>query len=268
MKQLIKQTVRRLVQLKGFELEYSTEREKVTSLIESLHPYDVGKNLIRLGPNGDGGYLVPDDLEGIDACFSPGVGEICGFEKACSERDMKVFMADASVEGPEICRASEQFYFIKKYIGAFSSENKITMDDWVNSAGLKQASDLLLQMDIEGAEYQAILSMSDDMLKRFRIIVIEFHTLDKLWNRHFFEIASSAFSKILQNHTAVHIHPNNYRPVYRRSGVEIPRYAEFTFIRNDRVDKKNPRTAFPHPLDFDNKPNPGFPLPANWFKAD
>ena len=29
--------------------------------------------LIRLGGRGDGAYLIPDDLENIQACFSPGV---------------------------------------------------------------------------------------------------------------------------------------------------------------------------------------------------
>lgn len=38
------------------------------------------KDLIRLGPNGDGGYLVPDDLTGIEACFSPGVCATSEFE--------------------------------------------------------------------------------------------------------------------------------------------------------------------------------------------
>jgi hypothetical protein len=38
--------------------------------------------LIRLGADGDGGYLVPDDLEDVAACFSPGVDDRASFESA------------------------------------------------------------------------------------------------------------------------------------------------------------------------------------------
>jgi hypothetical protein len=35
--------------------------------------------LIRIGRNGDRAYLVPDDLEGIDACLSPRVNNFKNF---------------------------------------------------------------------------------------------------------------------------------------------------------------------------------------------
>ena len=72
----------------------ATPRNDVESLIRRLHPRMTDKGLIRLGPAGDGGYLVPDDLDGIEACFSPGVGDLVGFERDCLARGMRVFMAD------------------------------------------------------------------------------------------------------------------------------------------------------------------------------
>jgi hypothetical protein len=50
-----------------------TEKTRIINLIQSLAPQTTDKALIRLGPNKDGGYLVPNDLDGIEACFSPGV---------------------------------------------------------------------------------------------------------------------------------------------------------------------------------------------------
>ncbi len=75
-----------------------TPREKVLSLIEKLYPCNVGFELIRLGPNTDGGYLVPDDLEEIEACFSPGVDQVSEFEADCFKKGMKLFLADKSVQ--------------------------------------------------------------------------------------------------------------------------------------------------------------------------
>ena len=109
--------------------------------------------------------------------------------------------------------------------------------------------------------------MSNSLLKRFRIIVIEFHWLNKLWNEEFFNMASSTFEKILQNHTCVHIHPNNYCGIDKHDGVEIPIMAEFTFLRNDRIFNKKPQTIFEHELDFDNTSNSHISLPKSWYKA-
>ena len=146
----------------------STPRSNVLSLIESLYPVGVGSPLIRLGPkNGDGGYLIPDDLEGITACFSPGVSNVSGFEKDCAELGMRVFMADHSVNAP--AEHHENFHFIKKFVGGTTFGKYITLDDWVRETLPNGASDLMLQMDIEGQEYETLFSISDKLMRRFRI---------------------------------------------------------------------------------------------------
>jgi hypothetical protein len=247
----------------GFTVSKLTNKELVLDLIKSLQPFGTDKKLIRLGKQGDGGYLVPDDLEGIAACFSPGIGESSAFELDCVNYGMDVFLADKSVDGPK--ESNDKFHFIKKFIGPLNNEDFITMDRWVNDSLKEQDSDLMLEMDIEGHEYLSIVSMSDHLISRFRILVIEFHFLDKLWNPEFFKVASAAFGKILQNHTCVHIHPNNCCGVEKLSGIEIPRAMEFTFIRNDRVRNVVSRQDFPHHLDFDCTSKKTLILPEIWY---
>ena len=87
---------------KEYVLENRTQEKKVLELIKKLQPYNVGKDLIRLGAKRDGGYLVPDDLVEIEACFSPGVSTVSEFEKDCFKRGMKIFLADKSVDKPKI----------------------------------------------------------------------------------------------------------------------------------------------------------------------
>jgi hypothetical protein len=183
-----------------------TKRNDLDALLKLLYPVETDKTLIRLGPDGDGGYLVPDDLIGIEACISPGVCFTSGFEKACADLGMKVLMADASVDQPATFHPS--FHFTKKYVGAITNDNFITIDSWVSSCISSKTSDLLLQIDIEGYEYETFLAMSDSLMKRYRVIVVEFHSLDQLLNRPFFQLVSSVFHKIRQTHTCVHIHPN------------------------------------------------------------
>jgi len=250
----------------GINIGYSVSKEDVVSLIKDLWPQNTNFKLIRLGPDGDGGYLVPDDLENIKACFSPGVDLVSDFELECYNRGMQIFMADKSVDKPKLKISKNEYNFIKKFIGTINNEDLITMDKWTSSANLNANSDLLLQMDIEGHEYSTILSMSTELMKRFRIIVIEFHDLNKLWNKEFFRLAQSVFLKIFDTHVCVHIHPNNCCGIDEQKGVEIPRVAEFTFISKDRITYSRDATEFPHKLDFDNTDNKSIVLPRMWYK--
>jgi hypothetical protein len=240
-----------------------TSHESLLSLIISLRPRKTDLLLVRLGPHGDGGYLVPDDLDGIYSLFSPGVSSISGFEKDCAPMGMKVYMADRSVDAP--AEAHESFEFTKKYIGCVDDESYMTLDAWVaESVPANCEEDLILQMDIEGSEFESILSTSTDLLRRFRVIVVEFHSLDQLWSRPFYDLASRAFAKLLQFHSCVHIHPNNCCGSLVCDGVEIPRIAEFTFLRNDRGVSTEYVLSLPSPLDEDNTSNPTLALPAVW----
>ena len=240
-----------------------TSRDDLQTLIYKLHPVSCSKELIRLGPKGDGGYLVPNDLDGIEACFSPGVSCVSGFEKDCADLGMKVFLADKSVEQP--AESHRRFDFTKKFVGAISNDDFMTLGNWVNSSKLEPDSDLLLQIDIEGCEYEVFLSMPDSLLHRFRIIVVEFHQLAQLWSKPFFNIASTAFEKILQTHTCVHIHPNNYCGYLDVNGLKIPRVSEFTFLRNDRITDPSFQIFFPNPLDVDSSDRPSLILPRCWY---
>ena len=56
-----------------------------------------------------------------------------------------------------------------------------TLEGWIdrNTPNSRQMT-LLLQMDIEGAEFCVLLSTPTETLKRFRIMIIEFHLFHKI----------------------------------------------------------------------------------------
>lgn len=243
-----------------------TDPRRIENLIQHLHPVTVDKPLIRLGPPGDGGYLVPNDLSAISTCFSPGVNTISGFELDCAKLGIETFMADKSVNGP--AATSPFFRFIKKNIGPVANDNDLTLDSWVTQSLPNDGkSDLMLQMDIEGCEYEVLFSASQEVLKRFRIMVVEFHGLHLLWDSSFFALAQTVFNKLLQSHTCVHIHPNNAGALAAVTlrGIKIPRLMEFTFYRRDRFVSSGPQTTFPHELDHDCTRNSSLVLPECWY---
>ncbi|MBE2185826.1 MAG: FkbM family methyltransferase [Rhodothermales bacterium] len=238
-------------------------RQDLLALVRALRPVMPAQPLVRLGGDGDGGYLVPDDLDGLTACYSPGVNDVSRFEKDCAARGMDVYMADRSVEGP--AEPDPRFHFLPAYVGAFSDDGFVTLDAWVEANTPEGTGDLLLQMDIEGYEYEVLLAASEALLRRFRIVVIEFHDLDKWWSTPFFSLASRAVYKLLHTHACVHLHPNNCCGATTSDGVTVPRLMEMTFVRRDRLGMTAMRTDFPHPLDRDNTSLSTLPLPSEWY---
>ncbi|HBJ34921.1 MAG TPA: hypothetical protein DDZ51_09200 [Planctomycetaceae bacterium] len=240
----------------------AADKPSLLELMSRLHPTSPVRGLVRLGPDGDGGYLVPNDLDGIKALFSPGVSSISGFERDCADRGIQVFLADRTVNGP--AESHPLFHAKKLHIGAFADDGFTTLEQWVNEMAPRPDGDLMLQMDIEGFEYEVLLSAPEELLRRFRIITIEFHGLHNLFTKAFFALGSRVFYKLLKSHNCVHIHPNNSaRPVWFR-GICIPPTMEFTFYRKDGDDNLGEASTYPHSLDRDNSPAPPVPLPKCW----
>lgn len=104
-------------------------------------------------------------------------------------------------------------------------------------------------------------------MNRFRIIVVEFHSLVELLspNSMKYSLICETFDKVLRTHECVHIHPNNYWGSVKYEDIEIPKMMEFTFLRRDRISKKTFCSEFPHPLDSDNTENETVVLPRCWF---
>jgi hypothetical protein len=239
--------------------------EDVKRLITKLWPQNIGVGLLRIGSSNDGGYLVPDDLEGIGGLFSPGVAEDSSFENYFAQLGTKCFLADGSVLNPPI--QHENFRFIKKYIGLISDEQSITLDEWVRDN--TKSSELILQMDIEGSEYEVLLSTSSATLKKFRFLIIEFHEMDRIITKDGFLVLNTLITRLLHDFVVVHAHPNNNCGTLIFKGITIPRSIELTFARRDRIKNLTYVEEFPNGLDARNLDFlPDIELPRDWYYQD
>lgn len=243
----------------------STKKDDLKSFFLRVRPKPISENLVRIGGSGDGGYLVPNKLESIEYCFSPGIGNNCTFEQNLSEYGIKSFMADYSVDAPPI--SNEYFNFEKKFLGTVNNEKFIRLEDWVNDTVGKECNNLLLQMDIEGDEYRVIIDTPLKTLKRFRIMIIEFHNLRHLLKRYKFRNIDLIFKKLLEDFHIIHIHPNNYSDVVSLGPFDIPDLMEFTFYRKDCVELSKTTLSFPHSLDEKNiESRVDIALPKCWWQ--
>ena len=261
--------------------EKCVPEKELRHFIKSLSPKAVGYDLTRIGRNRDGGYLAPDDLEGIQACFSPGGGRSTFEETLAVRYGIKSFIAEKDeIEMTQVARMkrfirqlrkhktfclSLNFDIENKYIGVENNLTTIRLHDWMRKkVQLDSIGDLILQMDIEGDEMDILMDTSPEALKKFRIMVIEFHLM-MLYDLSVFSRFKGVFNKILSDFCVVHIHPNNGTAIHFYQGIEIPLTMEFTFIRKDRVLPDNRKLVFPHKLDCRNNPNvPDLVLPEIW----
>jgi hypothetical protein len=265
--QQAKQRIRTSANHAGVSINRQIAMDRQARLIEMARPWVTEHALIRLGSDDDGGYLLPDDLDGIAACFSPGVSDQAGFEEAVLARGIPCYQADASVERSPV-EDHSLVQFERKFLGPVTEGDFISLNDWVQDKEPCGRGDLLLQMDIEGAEWLTLSAASDDVLSRFRILCIEFHRLENLFSPFAFEIMEGVFEKLLRRFYVVHIHPNNWTEaaaVSRR--YRVPSVLEYTFLRKDRVKQRSPAIHFPHSLDQDCKADSrGVVLPPSMYQ--
>lgn len=261
---------------KSFPFEYfyhSNEKstlEKIDLALQILVPKPCGHSLIRIGGAGDGGYLLPEDLEGIEALFSPGVNNFKDFEDYLVQNfKIKSYMCDYTSDISKLRTPiiEGMQFFEKKWLDVNQSDDSIDLNDWVTK-NTTDSSDLMLQMDIEGAEYRNLLNIKSGILKRFRMIVIELHGLRHLWNSSFLNgILYETLSKIDNDFICVHAHPNNCCGVSTYGDWTVPNVMEFTFLRRDRIKPTEYLLTLPQTNDIPNVPTKApLHLTGEWLK--
>ena len=248
----INQILRQLTKNTGSEYQVIklADSGKIKDFFKSIHPVYTGHGLIRIGPTHDGGYVLPNDLKGINYCFSPGVGNSISFEKNLLDFGIESFLLDPTVNHPnrnlkgihfeqKPLTASTGDLFTYKMFDNSSSEVKelkgISLQDWVKSKISSSDADLMLQLDIENSEYQVLLAAPIELLKKFRIMAIEFHSIHNVrYEFNLENIFTPLFKKLLAEFDIVHIHPNNAARNVPYSKFYLPHALEITFHRKDR----------------------------------
>jgi hypothetical protein len=248
----------------GVALLEGSSRERVASLVKLLKPQFPPADLVRIGGARDGGYLVPSDIDNYDLLISPGVGETYEFDRYFFSRGIDAVLVDASVDLP----AEPHMVHLKKFVAGYSSEadHLVSLADLLEQHGAGR-SRIVLQMDIEGAEYEVLAATPDSVLGRFGVIAMEAHHLGGLCYRGMLPIIETAFRRLLKNHFVAHIHVNNSGRVIPYGDIEVPDTLELTFVHRALYRAtRNAGFASPHPLDVPSVATlPDAPVPRCWW---
>jgi len=226
-------------------------------LIHLLTPMDLqGATYVRLGRDHDGGYvLVSDLLEEVNIAYSFGVANDMSWEEAIAERDIDVFLFDHTIETPRISDPRLRFRRIG-ITGAQQIEECRTLDGLLEENGHQNRTDLVLKLDVEGCEWDALEQCTSQTLSQFSQIVIEYHGLHPWLSTR----RRETLAKLNATHQCVHVHAaRSVHPgttPFVSEGVILPKQLEVTYVRRRDVEGRlvpNQR-KFPTNLDMPGSP--------------
>jgi hypothetical protein len=237
-----------LLHLKSFRNDYVYDFS-LRKLFEKLYPVATDIELLRFGGDSDGSYIVPLLDFGYDGVVSPGVGQSFEFEKAIAGNDCRVVLIDGTVDQPE--NLPPGFVFLQKMLGSSTNpeRNQISIKEVTNQY-FPTSRSLVLQMDIEGGEYEVLNSINEDDLIPFATILVEFHHLHKLyeglsWNSEI----KRAIQIFDRDFILIHTHPNNAGGFFLWKFRKLPKVVETTWVRRSLVGEVHGQAKLPHPLD-------------------
>lgn len=199
--------------------------EKLTEL---LTEYDYSGPFVRVGKKNDGGYIMADHFYDNGKAYSFGISDDCSWDKDMAERGYDVYMFDHTIESIN-CR-DDRLHFYKTGIADSPNhaENLDTLENILRDNECDSNTNMILKMDVEGAEYGFMEMVENDTMKRFDQIVFELHDLHTRS-----EDAVRFLEKIDKLFAIVHVHVNNHTNVVICENKLYPDVVELTLLNRD-----------------------------------
>ena len=199
----------------------------------------VGKNKILAGNYGDGGYVILDDLDQIKIAYSFGISNLISFDEFLAKRGIDVYMYDHTIK--HLVFENPKFHWKKIGITTESRKNKEmkTLKELLIENGHINEENMILKIDIEDMECEILTEISQDILNKFKYIIIEYH-FNKFDN---YEIYLEGLKKLKISHQIFHIHCCNCGQIFNSGENPIYNVIEVSYIKKEgnifRKDKSN-----------------------------
>lgn len=245
----------------------------MANLIEALNVYNVFSPKIRIGNNADGGYIVNETLSEVTTkLISIGMGLEDSFERDWFKKYKTPIEAyDGTYPCQTLCsefseNVNKDIFYVKQNVGYEQESIPINVL-------LDRKSNVLLKVDVEGAEYHIFdnVTLNPNIVG----IILEVHDLYKKENRDkLIELVQNKFSEFL----LFHVHGNVWGKTFAldlsktgNRGLEIPNFPivlELSFINKRLLANYELETqSFPiNGIDFsNNSEEPDINLP--WINA-
>ncbi len=232
--------------------------ERLRALGRLLTPRAVrGYDKIRVGGDGDGGYVMLDDLDGIRAAFSLGVGDDVSWDRQIADRGITVHQFDPTVSGPP--EDHRRYVFRPLCVSAKDGEGAVTIATLHQVAGLDRHAGVgrpgdLLKIDIEHAEWAAIAAATPGDFESYRQILCEFHNFERIYDEDWSAMAFGVLSKLHDGFQCIHVHGNNCAPFPIIGGTAFPSVLEVTLANRAMYRFQDDGALYPTSFDHPNNP--------------
>jgi hypothetical protein len=234
-------------------------------IFEALKPLSiVGGRKIRVGGRHDGSYVMlePPNDAGRRIAYSFGISTIAPWDLEMARRGYEIFQYDGSVD-----RAPDKHPLIKFHkfniTGDVSPpESEKNIAGIISDHGHQDCWNIVLQMDIEGAEWEVLEKISEEDINHFEQIIVELHwfpTDDHPELERRLEI----LNKLNRTHQSIHIHaPNCAKATVLQGFRVLPQVFEVAYVRRNAPCAVKNRYRFQEgaesfPGDFDTPFGPG-----------
>lgn len=224
--------VRNLLEFPRYDFIVSVASEDYYDALHGLLKINSvdGFGLARIGREHDGGYIMLDDFPG-GVAYSFGISNDVSWDKDMASRGYDVFMYDHTIDGlPE---ENPRFHWSKLGIGDGVSHDEMlkTLEELISMNHHEDKRDMILKMDVEGAEWGFLESVKPETLAQFSQIVFEIHGMINPADP---ERVLRLLRKINETHQLVHLHANNVGNYVTTGGKNFPALFEVSYVLRDK----------------------------------
>ncbi|MBR0061855.1 MAG: FkbM family methyltransferase [Selenomonadaceae bacterium] len=215
----------------------------------------VGKNLVRIGKANDGGYVMVNDFKSKIA-YSFGIAGDVSWDLDMANRGYEIFMYDPTIDG--LPQENARFHFFKEGIAGFEfpDKNLNTLESFIKRNGHEDKDNMILKMDVEGAEWEFLSTVSSELLSEFDQMVFEFHDLTAPKNQSEMFSTLACIKKVTRTHSLVHLHANNNGSLLILDDkILFPDVLELTYVKTSNYELVDDENIFlPNFFDQPNHP--------------
>jgi len=220
-----------------FSIRKSTKHSKsVQELISILSPSKFKGDLKRFGDKGDGSYVLPKNIVSPKTyLISGGISDNNEFEIELAKKGVTGIQVDNSIiRAP---KEHKNLGFKIATLGDKDGTREVSLENLILNAPTNK--NLIVKLDIEGAEIASLQHLSEKSLKKINCLVLELHNLSSLvQNNRILQVLIKIKNSGL---SSIYLQANNGILDYIIAGVLIPDNVEVTFVRKDKVSRPSPK---------------------------
>ena len=196
-----------------------------------IRPYTTSATLMRVGDEGDGGYVMADHFTTTTA-ISIGIGGNVSWDLAMSSRGYSIAMFDPTIAAEPATVPNATFHRIGLGTPVQSAASGLeleSLEQLRTRTGIPEVENATLKIDVEGAEWDALIDIAS--FDQYEQIVIEMHDLARLSDEDSARNVLAVLANIHSSHVPIHVHANNEAPVVPFGTYWLPEVLEVTYLR-------------------------------------